>query len=78
MGILDSSKFIWSFDTPEIPGFVSTVFADNQSENEIWKRLKQFLPVCFDDPFPHCVHCVGGSSEGDNDDSKVSIYYCVK
>ena len=43
--VLDSSQFFWSFDTPETPGSVSVVFADNQSENEIWNRLKQFLPV---------------------------------
>ena len=40
--VLDSSQFFWSFDTPETPGSVSVVFA----ENEIWNRLKQFLPVC--------------------------------
>ena len=33
---------VWSFDTPETPGSVSVVFA----ENEIWNRLKQFLQVC--------------------------------
>ena len=44
--VLDSSQFFWSFDTPETPGSVSVVFADNWSENEIWNRLKQFLPVC--------------------------------
>ena len=41
---LYSSQFFWSFDTPETPqtpGSVSAVFA----ENEIWNRLKQFRPV---------------------------------
>ena len=36
----------WSFDTHDTPGCASAVFAENQSENEIWNRLKQFLPVC--------------------------------
>ena len=40
--VLDFSQFFWSIDTPETPGSVSAVFA----ENEIWNRLKQFLPVC--------------------------------
>ena len=35
-----------TFWHPETPGSVSLVFADNQSENEIWNRLEQFLPVC--------------------------------
>ena len=39
--VLDFSQFSWSFDTPDTPGSVSVVFA----ENEIWNRLKQFLPV---------------------------------
>ena len=39
--VLDFSNIFWSFDTPETPGSVSVVFA----ENEIWNRLKQFLPV---------------------------------
>ena len=43
--VWDSSQFFWSFDTHETPGSVSIVFADNQSENEILNRLKQFLPV---------------------------------
>ena len=43
---LNSSINFWSFDTPDTPGCASAVFADNQSENEIWNRLKQFLPVC--------------------------------
>ena len=43
--VLDSSQFFWSFDTPETPGSVSVVFADNHFENEIWNRLKHFLPV---------------------------------
>ena len=37
--VLDSSQFFWPFGTSEIPGSVSEVFADNQSENEIWDRL---------------------------------------
>ena len=28
-------------------GSTFAVFADNHSENEIWNRLKQFLPMCF-------------------------------
>ena len=44
----NSSQNFWSFDTPDTPGCASAVFADNQSENEIWNRLKQFLPVCHD------------------------------
>ena len=43
---LKSSINFWSFDTPGTPGCASAVFADNQSENEIWNRLKRFLPVC--------------------------------
>ena len=43
--VFDSSQFFWSFDTPETPGSASVVFADNQSENKIWNRVKQFLPV---------------------------------
>ena len=39
---LNFSQNFWSFDTLETPGSVSAVFA----ENEIWNRLKQFLPVC--------------------------------
>ena len=40
--VLDFSQLFWSFDTPKTPGSVSPVFA----KNEIWNRLKQFLPVC--------------------------------
>ncbi len=36
-----SQKF-WSLNIPVTPGCASVVFA----ENEIWNRLKQFLPVC--------------------------------
>ena len=39
---LNFSQNFWSFDTPDTPGCASAVFA----ENEIWSRLKQFLPVC--------------------------------
>ena len=39
---LNFSQNFWSFDTPDIPGSESAVFA----EIEIWNRLKQFLPVC--------------------------------
>ena len=49
---LNSSQSFWSFDTPDIPGCASAVFADNQSENEIWNRLKQFLLVCSCDSDP--------------------------
>ena len=42
---LNSPINFWSFDTHDNPGCASAVFADNQSENEIWNRLKQFLPV---------------------------------
>ena len=38
---LNFSQNFWSFDTLETPGSVSAVFA----ENEIWNRLKHFLPV---------------------------------
>ena len=38
---LNFSQNFWSFDTPNTPGCASAVFA----ENEIWNRLKQFLPV---------------------------------
>ena len=38
---LNFSKNFWSFDTPYTPRCASTVLA----ENEIWNRLKQFLPV---------------------------------
>ena len=41
----NSSQNFWSFDTPDSPGCASAVFVDNQSENEIWNRSKQFLPV---------------------------------
>ena len=40
---LNFSQNFWSFDTPDTPGCASVVFA----ENEIWNRLKQFLPVWF-------------------------------
>ena len=33
--VLDASQFFSYFDTPETPGSVFVVFADNQSENEI-------------------------------------------
>ena len=39
--ILNFSKNFWPFDTPDTPGCASAVF----DENEIWNRLKQFLPV---------------------------------
>ena len=42
---LNSPINFWSFDTYDTPGCASVVFADNQSENEIWNRLKHFLPV---------------------------------
>ena len=45
LSFLKSSQNFWSFDTPDTPGCLSAVFADNQSENEIWNRFKQFLPV---------------------------------
>ena len=41
---LNFSQNFWSFDTPDTPECASAVFA----ENEIWNRLKQFLPVCSD------------------------------
>ena len=41
--VLDFSQFFWYFDTPETPGSVSVVCA----ENEIWNRLKQFLSVWY-------------------------------
>ena len=41
----NSSQNFWSFDTPDTPGCASTVLVDNQSENKIWNRSKQFLPV---------------------------------
>ena len=44
---LNFSQNFWSFDIPDTPGCASAVFA----ENEIWNRLKQFLPVCIVDPF---------------------------
>ena len=43
--VFDTSQFFWSLDTPETPWSASVVFADNQSENKIWNRVKQFLPV---------------------------------
>ena len=55
--VSDSSQFFWSSDTLETPGSVSAVFADNQSENEIWNRLKQFLPVCTFDGFLKARKC---------------------
>ena len=39
---LNFSQNFWSFDTPDTLGCASAVFA----ENEIWNRLKRFLPVC--------------------------------
>ena len=38
---LNFSQNFWSFDTPDTHGCVSAVIA----ENEIWNRIKQFLPV---------------------------------
>ena len=38
---LNFSQNFWSFDTPDTSRCASAVFA----ENEIWNRLKQFLPV---------------------------------
>ena len=40
--LLNFSQNFWSFDTPDTPGCASAVF----TENEIWNRLKRFLPVC--------------------------------
>ena len=39
--------------------------ADNQSENEIWNRLKQFLPVCSSISFidPSEALCIGVDQE---------------
>ena len=42
---LNFSQNFWSFDTPDTPGCASAVFA----VNEIWNRLKRFLPVCIPD-----------------------------
>ena len=39
---LNFSQNFWSFDTPDTHGCVSAVIA----ENEIWNRIKQFLPGC--------------------------------
>ena len=47
MGSLRFLKIFLIFDIPETTRSVSIVFADNQSENEIWNKLKQFLPVCY-------------------------------
>ena len=44
--ILNFSQNFLSFDTLDTPGCASAVIADSESENEIWNRLKQFLPVC--------------------------------
>ena len=40
--ILNFSQNFWPFDALDTPGCASAVF----DENEIWNRLKQFLPVC--------------------------------
>ena len=59
----NSSQNFWSFDTPDTPGCASAVFADNQSENEIWNRSKQFLPVCNSGSFfliVNILHCTLG------------------
>ena len=41
---LNFSQTFWSYDNPDTPGGASVVFP----ENEIWNRLKQFLPFPFE------------------------------
>ena len=55
MVVLNSSQIFWSFDTPESPGSVSIVFADNQSEKQflqVWNGKQKGAPKDVDKMHP--------------------------